>query len=200
MSLVNFVFFKSISNVSRLSRRTNPSYCCRAFAVTYVDYNILVRAFNTHQLQFGVETSKITHETAREVLLGIYRLISTYHFNEASMDDIVNALLRYLSEVLQMWVNTNRWMKDTRRFFLLENLEKISNWRHSKFFSSPSPMRNYRRNIDVRTAEGCPEDIESVFSRFLSSDNLAECHCISGKTQRTARNLTQGKSIRRLLP
>ena len=71
-------------------------------SVTYVDYNILVRAFNTHQLQFGVETRILTYDNARQVLIGIYQLISTYHFNEASMDEIVETLLRILSDVLQM--------------------------------------------------------------------------------------------------
>jgi len=70
--------------------------------VTYVDYNILVRVFNTHQLQFGVETSIITYDDARKILLAIYQLISSYHFNESTMDEIVDTLLKFLYEILQM--------------------------------------------------------------------------------------------------
>lgn len=68
--------------------------------VTYVDYNILVRAFNTHQLHFGVETTTITYENARKVLTAIYQLISSYHFNELSMDEIIDTLLKFLCEIL----------------------------------------------------------------------------------------------------
>ncbi|CAF0987361.1 unnamed protein product [Adineta steineri] len=70
--------------------------------LTYVDYNILVRAFNTHQLQFGVDTSKISYEDARKVLIAIYQLISSYHFNESTMDEIIETLLRFLCEILHM--------------------------------------------------------------------------------------------------
>ena len=70
--------------------------------VTYVDYNILVRVFNTHQLQFGVETSLITHEEARKVLTAIYQLISAYHFNESTMDEVIDTLLQFICEILQM--------------------------------------------------------------------------------------------------
>ncbi len=67
-----------------------------------MDYNILVRVFNTHQLQFGVETSIITYDDARKVLIGIYQLISSYHFNESTMDEIIDTLLKFLCEILQM--------------------------------------------------------------------------------------------------
>jgi len=70
--------------------------------VTYVDYNILVRVFNTHQLQFGVETSIITYDDARKILIAIYQLISSYHFNESTMDEIIDTLLKFLYEILQM--------------------------------------------------------------------------------------------------
>ncbi|CAF4086666.1 unnamed protein product [Rotaria sp. Silwood2] len=70
--------------------------------LTYVDYNILVRAFNTHQLHFGVETSIITFENARKVLTAIYQLISSYHFNESTMDEIIDTLLRLLCEILHI--------------------------------------------------------------------------------------------------
>ncbi len=70
--------------------------------VTYIDYNVLVRAFNTHQLQFGVETSIITYDDARKILIAIYQLISSYHFNESTMDEIIDTLLKFLYEILQM--------------------------------------------------------------------------------------------------
>jgi hypothetical protein len=70
--------------------------------VTYVDYNILVRVFNTHQLQFGIETSMITYDDARKVLTAIYQLISSYHFNESTMDEIIETLLKIIYEILQM--------------------------------------------------------------------------------------------------
>ncbi len=70
--------------------------------VTYVDYNVLVRAFNTHQLQFGVETSIITYDNARKVLTAIYQLISSYHFNESTMDEIIETLLKFLCDILHM--------------------------------------------------------------------------------------------------
>ncbi|CAF5002108.1 unnamed protein product, partial [Rotaria socialis] len=73
--------------------------------LTYVDYNILVRAFNTHQLHFGVEASVITNENARKVLTAIYQLISSYHFNESSMDEIIDTLLRFLCEILHIQLN-----------------------------------------------------------------------------------------------
>ncbi len=72
------------------------------YLVTYVDYNILVRVFNTHQLQFGIETSMITYDDARKVLTGIYQLISSYHFNESTMDEIIDTLLKIICEILQM--------------------------------------------------------------------------------------------------
>ncbi len=70
--------------------------------VTYVDYNILVRVFNIHQLQFGVETSIITYDDARKVLIAIYQLISSYHFNESTMDEIIDTLLRFIYEILHV--------------------------------------------------------------------------------------------------
>lgn len=70
--------------------------------MTYVDYNILVRVFNTHQLQFGVETTIITYDDARKVLIAIYRLISAYHFNESTMDEVIDTLLQFICEILQM--------------------------------------------------------------------------------------------------
>ncbi len=70
--------------------------------MTYVDYNILVRVFNTHQLQFGIETSMITYDDARKVLTAIYQLISSYHFNESTMDEIIETLLKIIYEILQM--------------------------------------------------------------------------------------------------
>ncbi|CAF0844816.1 unnamed protein product [Rotaria sp. Silwood1] len=73
--------------------------------LTYVDYNILVRAFNTHQLHFGVETSIITYENARKVLTAIYQLISSYHFNESTMDEVIDTLLRLLCEILHIKID-----------------------------------------------------------------------------------------------
>jgi hypothetical protein len=70
--------------------------------VCYVDYNVLVRAFNTHQLQFGVETRKISLDDARKVLTAIYQLISSYHFNELSIEEIVETLLVFLCETLDV--------------------------------------------------------------------------------------------------
>ncbi|CAF1575908.1 unnamed protein product [Rotaria magnacalcarata] len=75
--------------------------------LTYVDYNILVRAFNTHQLHFGAEASVITNENARKVLTAIYQLISSYHFNESSMDEIIDTLLRFLCEILHIQLNAD---------------------------------------------------------------------------------------------
>ena len=75
---------------------------CLNNLVTYVDYNILVRAFNTHQLQFGVEASIISYENARKVLTAIYQLISSYHFNESTMDEIIDILLQFLCEILHV--------------------------------------------------------------------------------------------------
>jgi hypothetical protein len=72
------------------------------FLVTYVDYNVLVRAFNTHQLQFGVETKLISLDDTRKVLKAIYQLISSYHFNELSMEETVETLLIFLCEILNM--------------------------------------------------------------------------------------------------
>ena len=67
-----------------------------------MDYNTLVRAFNTHQLQFGVETSTITYDNAKKVLTAIYQLISSYHFNESTMEEIIETLLQFLGEILHM--------------------------------------------------------------------------------------------------
>ncbi len=67
-----------------------------------MDYNILVRVFNAHQLQFGVETSTITYDDARKVLIAIYQLISSYHFNETTMDEIIDTLLKIICDILQM--------------------------------------------------------------------------------------------------
>lgn len=72
------------------------------FAVTYVDYNILVRVFNTQDLQFGIDKSTISYADAKQVLVAIYQLISSYHFNEATMDEIIETLLRFFCEILQM--------------------------------------------------------------------------------------------------
>ncbi len=97
---VNFVYYKNILNVSRLLQKKTIEFV--DILVTYVDYNILVRVFNTHQLQFGVETSIITYDDARKVLTAIYQLISSYHFNESTMDEIIDTLLKILCEILQM--------------------------------------------------------------------------------------------------
>jgi hypothetical protein len=70
--------------------------------VSYVDYNVLVRAFNTHQIQFGVETTTISVDDAREVLTAIYQLISTYHFNDRSIEETVETLLLFLCEILHV--------------------------------------------------------------------------------------------------
>ncbi|CAF1203886.1 unnamed protein product [Rotaria sp. Silwood1] len=70
--------------------------------LSYVDYNVLVRAFNTHQLQFGVETRVISSEDARKVLIAIYQLISSYHFNEISIEEIVEVSLKFLYEILNI--------------------------------------------------------------------------------------------------
>jgi hypothetical protein len=94
------VYYKNILNVSRLlQKKTIESV---DILVTYVDYNILVRVFNTHQLQFGVETSIITYDDARKILTAIYQLISSYHFSESTMDEIIDTLLKILCEILQM--------------------------------------------------------------------------------------------------
>jgi hypothetical protein len=94
------VYYKNILNVSRLLQKKTIEFV--DILVTYVDYNILVRVFNTHQLQFGVETSIITYDDARKVLTAIYQLISSYHFNESTMDEIIDTLLKILCEILQM--------------------------------------------------------------------------------------------------
>lgn len=70
--------------------------------MTYVDYNVLVRAFNIHQLHFGVEVQRIPLDTARKVLLVIYQSISAYHFNDLSIDETVETLLTYLREILNV--------------------------------------------------------------------------------------------------
>ncbi|CAF3137145.1 unnamed protein product [Rotaria socialis] len=70
--------------------------------LTFVDYNILVRAFNSHELQFGVDTQTISIDDARKVLIAIYELISTYHFNESSLEDTVETLLKFLYEILDV--------------------------------------------------------------------------------------------------
>jgi uncharacterized membrane protein (DUF485 family) len=72
------------------------------FLVTYVDYNVLVRAFNIHQLQFGVDTKTISLDDVRKVLTAIYQLISSYHFNELSIEETVETLLKFLYEILDM--------------------------------------------------------------------------------------------------
>ena len=69
--------------------------------VTFVDYNILVRVFNTHQLPFGVETEQISIDDARKVLVAIYQLISVYHFNESTIEETVETFLRFLGDILQ---------------------------------------------------------------------------------------------------
>ena len=68
--------------------------------MTFVDYNILVRVFNTHQLSFGVETETISIDDARSVLKAIFELISSFHFNESTIDETVETLLRFISEIL----------------------------------------------------------------------------------------------------
>ncbi|CAF1134071.1 unnamed protein product [Adineta ricciae] len=73
--------------------------------LTYVDYNVLVRAFNTHQIQFGVETKYISIDEARQVLTAAYQLISTYHFNALSVQDTVETLLTFLCEILDVKPN-----------------------------------------------------------------------------------------------
>ncbi|CAF4203104.1 unnamed protein product, partial [Rotaria sp. Silwood2] len=70
--------------------------------LSYVDYNVLVRAFNTHQLQFGVDTTVISFENARIVLVAIYQLISSYHFNEITIEETVEASLKFLCEILNV--------------------------------------------------------------------------------------------------
>ncbi|CAF5225199.1 unnamed protein product, partial [Rotaria magnacalcarata] len=70
--------------------------------LTFVDYNVLVRAFNSHELQFGVDTKTISIDDARKVLIAIYELISTYHFNESSLEDTVETLLKFLYEILDV--------------------------------------------------------------------------------------------------
>ncbi|CAF1081702.1 unnamed protein product [Rotaria sordida] len=70
--------------------------------LTYVDYNILVRAFNTQQLQFGVEIRLISLDNARKVLIAIYQLISSYHFSETTIEETVETLLRFLCEILNI--------------------------------------------------------------------------------------------------
>ncbi|CAF0733383.1 unnamed protein product [Didymodactylos carnosus] len=67
--------------------------------LTYVDYNVLVRAFNTHKLQFG-EAGTIKQDEARKVLCAIYQLLSPYHFNESSIDEIIDTLLEIMKNIL----------------------------------------------------------------------------------------------------
>ncbi len=67
-----------------------------------MDYNVLVRAFNIHQIQFGVETQLISLDDARKVLIAIYQLISSYHFNQFSIEKTAEILLRFLSEILNL--------------------------------------------------------------------------------------------------
>ncbi|UJR30577.1 hypothetical protein I4U23_018104 [Adineta vaga] len=73
--------------------------------LSYVDYNVLVRAFNTHQIQFGVETRVLSIDDARQVLTAIYQLISTYHFNALSVEETVEAFLTFLCEILDVKSN-----------------------------------------------------------------------------------------------
>ncbi len=70
--------------------------------MSYVDYNVLVRAFNTHQIQFGVEATTISIADAREVLTAIYQLISAYHFNDLSMVETAETLLTFICEILDV--------------------------------------------------------------------------------------------------
>jgi hypothetical protein len=70
--------------------------------VTYVDYNVLVRAFNTHQIEFGVDITVISIDEARKVLTAIYQLISSFHFNETSIEETVETLLTFLCEILNV--------------------------------------------------------------------------------------------------
>jgi hypothetical protein len=72
--------------------------------VTYVDYNVLVRAFNTHQLPFGLDMQDISVDNARQVLTTIYQLISTYHFHEATIDETVETLLRFIGEIMHEYM------------------------------------------------------------------------------------------------
>ncbi|CAF1247305.1 unnamed protein product [Didymodactylos carnosus] len=67
--------------------------------LTYVDYNVLVRAFNTHKLQFG-EGGTIKQDEARKVLCAIYQLLSPYHFNESSIDETIDTLLEIMKDML----------------------------------------------------------------------------------------------------
>ena len=67
-----------------------------------MDYNVLVRAFNTHQIEFGVATQTITHNDARKVLTAIYQLISSYHFNQFTIEKTVEILLKFISQILNM--------------------------------------------------------------------------------------------------
>lgn len=68
--------------------------------VIYVDYTILVRVFNIHQLEFGVDTKYISLEETRKVLTAIYNSISPYHFEQASIEETVETLITFLCEIL----------------------------------------------------------------------------------------------------
>ena len=70
--------------------------------MTYVDYNVLVRAFNTHQLQFGLENQEISYDNAQKVLTAIYQLISSYHFNESSIEETVDTFLTFICDILNV--------------------------------------------------------------------------------------------------
>ncbi|CAF4008779.1 unnamed protein product [Adineta steineri] len=70
--------------------------------LNHIDYNALVRTFNTHQIQFGVEIKLISFNNARKVLTAIYQLISSYHFNQYSIDETVETLLIFLCEIFNV--------------------------------------------------------------------------------------------------
>lgn len=102
MLRVNFVYYKNIWNVSGPIEWRAMWRIIENILVTYIDYNVLVRAFNTHQLQFGVETESLSLVEARKVLTAIYQLISSYHFNELSIEETVETFLTYLCEILDV--------------------------------------------------------------------------------------------------
>lgn len=44
----------------------------------------------------------ISFDDARKILIAIYQSISTYHFNELTIDEAVETLLQFLCEILNV--------------------------------------------------------------------------------------------------
>jgi hypothetical protein len=69
-------------------------------AVNFVDYSILVRSFNALQLPFGAQVEHLSAEDTHNVLTNIYQSISSYHFSESTVEETVEALLKFLDDIL----------------------------------------------------------------------------------------------------